>query len=221
MSTHRSATPRRRRRSGRVRALLSLGAVAVLATGMSVKGTFAFWTDAATATTGSFTAGKLDITLNGQLAGASNNGGTTPITSIALTGMFPGESAAYTFPLATTADSIGVTYTVAGYVVSGALSPALRFTLHTGAAGTPQTTNGVRTGSCTGPRISAEADQTIAATSTMNSPTPLVTTAQPLAAGATQTICVLVRMDPNAGNGVQGASLVAGLTFNAKQVNAP
>lgn len=215
MSTHRAATPRRRR-TGRTRAILSLGAVAVLATGMSVKGTFAFWTDAASANAGGFTSGTLDITVNGQLAGQPNNGGTTTIASLTLGNMTPGESVAAAFPVKNEG-TIPLVYTLTGTGSGGlAVANGLQYSVTFGA--TPSNTGtaagGNRAGSC-GATASTDANtQLLTAT-----PTTFATN-RPLAVGATDTVCVVARLNTNAPNNLQGLSGNASFLFDSKQVGA-
>jgi hypothetical protein len=224
MSTHMQTGPhpaptsrrRRRRVSGRTRALVSLAAVAVLATGLSVKGTFAFWTDSATLQTGAFSSGSLDITLNGALTGP---GGTTSLTTpvFALSGMVPGESIAGFFPLAN-AGTVGLTWTASG-TATGTGAPYYTFQLFSGAsAGTNTGTaaNGNRSGACTG-GASLGAPQTLSATSA-----PLSATARALVASTgTENVCVIALLPTTADNTAQGKTVTASVVFDAKQVGAP
>lgn len=203
MSTHRADTPKvRRSRSGRARALLSLGAVAILASGFSIKGTFAFWTDSATVQTGSFQSGNLDITLNGGLVG---QGGSTTLTALALTNMAPGEAVAANVTLAN-AGSIGLTYTISG-TASGDLAPGMRISLFRGAASTAS-----RVMTCSGTQIGA--------TATLSSIATTFGAAQALATGGTDDLCVRVELPLTADNSFQSKTMTASLVFDAKQVGA-
>ncbi|WP_139978657.1 TasA family protein [Nocardioides litoris] len=217
MSSHRAPKTRRapRRRSGRTRAIISLGAIAVLATGMSVKGTFAFWTDAATASTGSFTSGTLDISVNGALA--QQNGGTTALTAFKMDTMVPGESVAFSFPVKNEG-TVPFTYKVTG-TGSGALAVAngLQYAVYFGSAATNTGTAaaGTRAGACG------------TATATDSNTTPLTSTSatltnadRTLAPTATETVCVIARLNFNAGNDLQGKSGSATLVLDSKQVGA-
>lgn len=190
---------------------MSLGAVAVLATGLSVKGTFAFWTDSATMQTGSFSSGTLDITLGGQLVG---NGGTWNNTAFAVATMMPGESQAVSFAVANNG-TVGLTYTVSG-TAAGALAPSMQFSVYPGtASNTGTAAAGNRTGTCTGTALAT--NQVLSAVSTT-----LVGTARALAAPAgTENICVIARFNSAAGNNTQGQTMTASLVFDAKQVGAP
>lgn len=222
MSTHRSDHRAPRRRStGRVRALVALAAVAVLATGMSVRGTFAFWTDTATLKTGDFASGTLDITLDDRLAGPGtvNNPGTYANTSFALTAMLPGESVALSFPI----KNIGttpLTYTVAGTGTGNlAVADGMRYSVTFGASqnNTGTAANGDRTGTCNGNPPTDASTQVLGSTST------------PLANGAVRTlqptgldqVCILARLSSTAGNTLQNQSGSASITFSAKQIGAP
>lgn len=213
MSNHRSST-KRRRRTGRTRAIISLGAVAVLATGMSVKGTFAFWSDSATATTGSFSSGTLDITLNNLLAGP---GGTTNIPALTLSLMVPGESVSASFPIANNG-TVGLNYTISGSAI-GDLAPFMQFTVTSGTANTATGTAaaGNRAGTCSGPALVTNATLTSATQVLMSTPRNLT----PAGATKTENICVMARLNPDADDTAQTKTMSsASLVFNAKQVGA-
>ena len=202
--------PRGRRGSGRARALMSLAAVAVLATGVSVKGTFAFWTDSATLQTGSFSSGTLDVTLGGQLTG---QGGTWSPAGFSLTNLVPGESQAFSFAVAN-AGTVGLTYTVSG-TATGGLAPSMQFSIHPGTASNSGTAAaGNRTGSCTGAALATNVVLSGTATT-------LVGTPRSLAAGSgTENICVIARLDPAANNSAQGLTMSANLVFDSRSVGA-
>jgi predicted ribosomally synthesized peptide with SipW-like signal peptide len=217
MSAHRSSStprrrPRRRGRSGRVRALMSLGAVAALSTGLSVQGTFAFWTDNATVTAGGFTAGTLDLKVDSKLGGT---GGTTAITTLTADKLLPGESIAATFPVEN-AGNTPLTYTLTGTGSGGlAVTNGLQYSLTFGAAAdnTPSA-NGLRNGRCGG------VQSTDTNTQVLNSTARTYATDRALAVGATDTVCVVVRLSSAAGNTLQGLVGNATFQFDAKQVGA-
>lgn len=203
MSTHRADSTRRRRsRSGRARALLSLGAVGVLATGLSVKGTFAFWTDAATVRTGSFQSGNLDITLDGGLTG---QGGTTTISALSLSNMVPGESVAANVAVAN-AGSVGLTYTIVG-TASGELASGMQLSVFTGTASATS-----RTMTCSGTQVGS--------TTTLSAAAATFGAARSLASSGTETLCVRAELPLSADNSLQGTTMTASLVFDAKQVGA-
>lgn len=208
----RRAAPRRRT-SGRARALLTLGAVGALALGLGAQGTFAFWTDEATVTTGSFASGTLDITLNGALAGAPNNGGTTNLSALALANMVPGESIAVAFPVAN-AGTTPLTYTATG-TATGALASSMQFSVYPGtASNTGTAAANTRAGACTGSAIAT--NQVLTASSAA-----VIGTPRSLAPAASESICVIARLDSAAGNATQSQTMSASLVFSAKQVGAP
>lgn len=198
---------------GRTRALMSLGAVAFLALGLGAQGTFAFWTDSATVTTGSFTSGTLDITLDGKLSGAANEGGTTTLPDFTLSAMVPGESQAVSFPVAN-AGSVGLTYLVNGSA-TGALAPEMQFTVATGTATNGGTAAaGTRNGTCSGANLATNQVLNGAAS-------PVVATPRALAPSASESICVIARLNTAAVNSAQGKTMNASLIFSSKQVGAP
>lgn len=185
-----------------------LGAVVLLG---SVQGTFAFWSDEASMSTGSLTAGTLDVTLDGNLAGRANDGGTWTQTTFALDAMLPGESRATSFAVRNAGTS-GLTYAVAGSA-TGALAPALRFSVYAGgaAANTGTAAAGNRAGSCAGAAVAT--DVTLAAASAV-----LTATRRTLASGASEQVCVIARLTLDAANGMQGATATATFAFNGRQV---
>lgn len=217
MSSHRARRrPWPRRVSGRSRALLSLAAVGALAVGMGTQGTFAYFTDKATATTGSFTAGTLDVTLNGSASttGLANNPGTTTVASFTLGTMVPGESVATTIAVAS-AGSVPFVYTVSG-TAPGTLATGLAFSVYAGTANAATGTQaaGTRAQTCSGTALATNV--VLAATST-----PLVSTARNLAAAGSENLCVIATLSTSAANALQGATTTANIVFDAKQVNAP
>lgn len=202
--------PRRRGRTAVAVAAL-LGAVLVL---MGGQGTFAFWTDNANVSTGNFSSGTLDITLNGQLKGPTGAGGTTPVAALSLANMVPGESVAATFPIAnegTVPLAYSVTGTGAGEL---AVVNGLQYAVVPGtASNTGSAAAGNRSGSCNG-SVTSDGSTTLLT----GTPSPLLTPARTLTAGSTATICVVVRLHSDAPNSMQGKSGTALLRFNATQV---
>ncbi len=208
-------TPRRRR-SGRTRALIALAAVVVLATGLSVRGTFAFWTDSATVQGGTFSSGTLDITLDGNLAGAANNGGTWTNTSFALTTMLPGESIAMSFPLRNVG-TVPVTYNLVGtgsggLAATNGLQYSVAFGVNSANSGTVAAGN--RAGTCGG-TASTDANTTL-----LTAGGHTYVSNRALAAGAQETVCVVARLNSNAPNSLQNLNGSASFLFDAKQVGA-
>lgn len=219
MSTHRTDTRSTTRRRGRGRAVLSLAVVAFLATGMSVKGTFASWTDSATMSTGSFASGTLDITLNGQLVGpgTTNNPGTWTNNTFALTNVVPGESVATSFPVKNNGLS-GLKYNVTGTATGGlAVSGGMQYAVYFGVTATNTGTEaaGNRAGACGGTTPTDANGTTLTGTSGS------LAADRTLAAGVTETVCIVARLNSTAGNGLQGLTTTASLVFNARQLTAP
>ena len=222
MSTHRSDHRAPRRRStGRVRALVALAAVAVLATGMSVRGTFAFWTDTATLKTGDFASGTLDITIDDRLAGPGvvNNPGTYTNSAFALSAMLPGESVALSFPIKNVGTT-PLTYSVTGTGTGGlAVANGMQYSVTFGAAqnNTGTAAAGTRSGTCGG-AASTDANTQVLGT------TPVAlgnSSNRPLAPGTLDQVCVIARLSSAAPNALQGLSGSASIIFDAKQVGGP
>jgi hypothetical protein len=220
MSTHRSETdaaPRRERRGrGRRRAALALTGVALVTTGASVEGTFAAFTDSATMSTGTFSTGTLDVTLNGMLGGP---GGTWANNSFTIANLVPGESVAVSFPVGS-AGTAPLKYTVRATGSGGlAVANGLQYAVYFGNASNVATNTGTaaasnRTGACGG---TTPTD----ATATNVTSTPVTFPGErTLAAGASETVCIVARLNSQAGNGLQGQTSTASFVFDARQVNA-
>lgn len=201
-------SPRRFRRavtSARTRAILTLGVVL----GLGTVGTMAYWTDDAAVATGGFTAGSLDLRVDG-----TNEGKPSPYTANQLTAanLAPGESIAQAFTV-NNAGSVGFTYTATG-TAAGALGPNLRFAVYSGGtpttAGTQASNN--RVGSCTG--VLQHASSQLTGQSVISTP-PTV------APGQAQNFCVVVRLDPNTPIGQGGATGSATFSLTAVQVQVP
>ena len=162
MSSHRASrrTVRKPRRqpdpdvsmgwSVRIRALLSLGVVL----GFGAVGTAAYWTDQATLAGTTFTAGTLDLKLDGNLAGP---GGSYTKTSLGITNLIPGESVAVTVSVQN-AGTVGFKYTAKAYN-TGDLSSGLRWTVVANSTASNSGTEaaGTRAGSCCGGTTTASA----------------------------------------------------------------
>lgn len=207
MSEHRATSRRtvRRspRRSGRVRAVLSLGIVL----GLGAVSTMAFWTDTATVSTGGFVAGTLDLRVDG-----ANEGKPAPYVANQLSALnlAPGESVAASFTV-NNAGSVGFTYTATG-TAAGVLGPNLRFTVRTnavaGTIGTQAANN--RVGSCTGGTL-----QVGPAALTGQS---VIATPPTVAPGGSQTFCVVVTLDQNTPITQGGTTGTATFNLTATQV---
>lgn len=205
--SHRAAP----RRSGRVRAGLAMCAVAAVGAGLGAQGTFAFWTDSGTANTGSFVSGTLDITLNGALAG---NGGATAL-SFSANALLPGESVAFSFPVRNNG-STPLSYSLAATGSGGlAVTNGLQYSVTFGqtAVNTGSADQGTRAGACG--TAATDANTTLLTGTATN----FVTAAAPrsLAVNASETACLVVRLNSSAPNALQNLSGAASFVFSAKQ----
>ncbi|MBC7630673.1 TasA family protein [Aeromicrobium sp.] len=182
-------------RSTPVRAVLSLGVVF----GFGAVGTLAYYTDNATLTGGTFTAGTLDIKLDGV-----NNNPAGFTTSFAMNNMQPGDSKSASVSVQN-AGSLAFTYTATG-TAPGGLAPSLVFRVFAGGTFSGST--------CTG------GTETFPAAPLGTSNTSVITANRLMAAGGTEMFCVTATMPVGTTTG-QGLSTTASFTFNAKQVGAP
>ena len=160
MSEHRApANTRRtsRHRSGRVRALLSLG----IALGLGAVGTFAFWTDDVVISGSAFTAGTLDLKVNNSDAYAT--------TSLSMSAMVPGNTSAELLTVKN-AGTAALKYTLTGgltgtdaaaYNTAG----ALKLTILSGATITGSGNSATCTGRSTLQKVRSRARSCVASTS--------------------------------------------------------
>ena len=197
--------------SRRIRGLLSLGIIA----GIGGVGTLAYWTDDAAVTTGSFTAGTLDVTINDALSGPANNGGTTSDAGFALSDMIPGESVARTVKIGN-AGTIPLAYTAKAWN-SGGLASGLRWTAVAGSAASNSGTAaaGNRTGSCSSGTTTAT---NVTIGTSAGAATTVVSPARTISIGAFENVCVIAKVDAGAGNGLQGTSASATIMVNGVQL---
>ena len=203
-----SAERPRRKRTGRVRAVLTVG----LLVGIGAAGTQAFWTDSATLSSSPITSGRLDLMLDGALTG---QGGTYTKTSFAIADMIPGEATATSFPVAN-GGSVALTYTATA-TASGLLPSQMTFQFYLGgtATNTGTAAAGNRNGTCTG-TLQTGAPGTLTST-----PQAVITPLRQLNAGSQETICIVARLQATAGNAVQGLTTTAELQFSAERLGAP
>lgn len=200
MSEHRApANTRRtsRHRSGRVRALLSLG----IALGFGAVGTFAFWTDDVVISGSAFTAGTLDLKVNNSDAYAT--------TSLSMSAMVPGNTSAELLTVKN-AGTAALKYTLTGglagtdaaaYNTAG----ALKLTILSGAT----ITGSGNSATCTG------GTSVYPATALTNVTTTAIigTRRGPIAAAGTEVLCFQITFDAAAPTGLQGKTATA--TFTA------
>lgn len=189
--------------STRTRALLTLGVVL----GLGSVSTLAYWTDQAAVNTGDFSSGTLNLKVDNVEGNPTAYGWST----FNATNLVPGESVAATFSV-DNAGSVPFTYTATGNA-SGELAGNMTWTVKTGATAGNGTVSGLRTGTCSGGTAQV-ADVTLSGASV----TP---TAGSVAAGGSQTFCVIAKLD--AGTPLSQGGKSASATFNvtAKQVGAP
>ncbi len=225
MSDH--AAPRRtragsrraqRQRTGRIRAVLALGTVL----GLGAVGTMAYWTDTATMSTGSLSAGELDIGLDDTFLDGA--GGSYPNSSIAVPSLVPGESIAFTVKV-NNRGTTPLTYTAAA-TASGALATLntapvtsanrLQWNVFVSGSATNSGSEagGDRLGTCSG-------SQTYAPAVLGGASTTVIGTAQTIATGGSQNICIRVSLPTAAPNELQNTTATGLFVFDAKQVGAP
>ncbi|MFT4009139.1 MAG: SipW-dependent-type signal peptide-containing protein [Nocardioidaceae bacterium] len=174
------------RTSERVRAVLALGLVA----GLGATGTMAAWTDEATATSGMFSTGTVDILLGSPLA---DDNPTDFSTGFAMTDMAPGSSQDAVLQV-NNAGTLPVTYALSS-ASTGTLGSALTISVYASTSGAT---------SCTG---------TALASGTASSASLL--TARALAAGASEYLCFRAALPASADSSVAGTSATLTLTFTA------
>lgn len=214
MSSH-HATPRRAagrtglRGSARLRALLGLGLVGVLAT----TGTFAFWTDDVAITGTTFTAGTLDLQVNDSDTSVST-------TTLGMAVMVPGNTSAEVLTLKNNGTA-PLKWTMTGGLTgtdAGAFGTAGSLALTVSAGGT-------RSGSGNSATCSGGTTLVNEVALTATTTTGLVTTRQPVAAAmappATQTLCFQVTLDAAAPSSLQGKTASATFTVTGTSDVSP
>ena len=193
----------RRRRSGRIRALLGLGVLL----GLGYTGTFAYWTDQATIEGDSLAAGTLNLKVDGLEADP------TPATwSLGANNLVPQESVAAAMTVQN-AGTVPFTYTATAAGSGDAqMLTDMTFRTYVGGGPTNNTSGGLRVGSCGGSLMS-----TLTLSGTAQSAVPI----QSLAVSGSQQVCVVATLIATAATADQGKSVSATYVFNAKQVGAP
>ncbi|MFC9515175.1 SipW-dependent-type signal peptide-containing protein [Nocardiaceae bacterium NPDC056970] len=179
----------------RTRAVASLGIVL----GLGAIGTLAAWSDTATATSGVFSTGSVDLRLNGD----PGNPTAYNFATLTKSNMMPGNSVAATLPV----QNSGVapfTYTMAAAAATSALAPALLVTVSTG------TSNGT---ACTGGTAIAT-DVPMVSGGSAN----VITTPRTLNDGGSETLCFQVKVSPSAPTTAQGQTVNASFNFTATNV---
>lgn len=196
MGRHNSTNATRSTRTGGVclRALLSLGMVA----GLGAVGTLAAWTDEATATA-TFSAGKLDLTLNGDPDDAVD------LTSLSMTNMYPAVQKAAIVGVSNTG-TLPFTYNITAGGATSALLSALTVAVYETDATGQLSTNGT---TCVG--------KLLAASSTTFDAAELLSVDRPLGPTSSEQLCIQVTLPGNAANELQGTTAEALFTFVADQ----
>lgn len=212
MASHRAAAPSRGRgrwwTSVRLRAALSLGVLV----GFGAVGTAAYWTDQATLASTTFTAGTLDLTLDGNLSG---QGGSYTKSSLTLTDMIPGESVAVTVSVQNSG-TVGLKYTASAYNTGG-LASGLRWTVvaNSTSSNSGSASSGNRAGSCSSGTTTASS---VTLSTSSGSPTTVIGTPRTLASSASENVCIIAALSSSADNSLQGQSATGTFVFDAAQV---
>lgn len=189
--------------STRARAVLGLGAVL----GLSVTGTFAFWTDSVAITGQTLTSGTIDLQA-GATAGTTANAFTT--TTLGASTMVPGDSVAQVLVLKN-AGNVPLKWTAKGGLVNA--NDAAAF--NTQAALRLTITDGAPTGSA--PNVTCTAGSTtyvsdVAMTNVVT--TDIIATRQAAIAGAgTKTLCISIKLSPTADQAALSGGKIATSAF--------
>ncbi|TQF69065.1 hypothetical protein FK531_09815 [Rhodococcus spelaei] len=175
---------------GKPRAIASLGIVL----GLGAIGTLAAWSDSATATSGVFSTASVDLQLNGS------SGPAVGFTTLTKTGMMPNDSVAAVLPVKNNGTA-AFSYTMAAAATTAPeLAPFLKVTITTGAS------NGT---TCAGTAVATNV--ALVSGGSAN----LISTARPLAGGASESLCFQVTLDPMVTTAAQGKTVNTSFNFNA------
>lgn len=221
--SERTTTTSKRRRVSRLDAVRAIAALG-LALGLGATGSFAYWSDHARGTGGTFTAGQLDVVVNGELATLANLDGTWSEASYRVDDLLPGESRAFMVTASNTGSGdIPFDLRMDAYA-TGALAPALRFAFYSGGAATNSdpatnvTATTYRTGSCSGTQLIGPL-VTLGASAA--SPTTIIGTKLDTPVGTSHDYCVRVTLDNTATTwndaSKQGAQGVLTMVFRGTQ----
>lgn len=177
---------------GKPKAIASLGIVL----GLGAIGTLAAWSDSATATSGVFSTGSIDLQLNG------NQGNPTAyaFTTLSKSGMMPGASVAAALPVQNTGTT-PFNYTMSANSTTSVAAPYLKVIVSTG------TSNGT---TCSGGTVIANNVPLVS-----GGGANLIQTARPLANGGSETLCFQVTLDSAAPTAVQNQTVNTSFNFNA------
>jgi predicted ribosomally synthesized peptide with SipW-like signal peptide len=205
-----------RLRSVRVR-LWAVLAVAVLVT-LGVTGTYAYWTDSATVSTGPLGSGKLDLKVGASTADQlTEPGGTWTYDAFAIADLLPGESVAASFVVGNGGSTpLKYTGTVAtsNNELYNTTTPGLQVTVTTGgtAGNTGSQSTGNRTGSCSGGTATQVTNANVSTTMAQINASAITL----MPAGKT-TYCVVAKLATTSPTTMQGKSVVLQFVFEATQ----
>ncbi|WP_018177865.1 hypothetical protein [Jongsikchunia kroppenstedtii] len=188
----------------RLRALASLGMIL----GLGAAGTLAQWSTSVNAATGVFSTGSIEMKLNG-------NRPTYAFTALNQLNLAQGGSVAGMLPVQNTG-MVNFTYVAnattadAGTATYGSASAAIlaqNMTLTAYAGGSVSGSAGSQT--CTsGTQISSQALST-------GAPVNIISTARPLAASASENLCIQIKVSPTAPIGARMSAVSVAMQFTA------
>ncbi|RVW00080.1 SipW-dependent-type signal peptide-containing protein [Rhodococcus spongiicola] len=188
---------------GRPRALASLGIVL----GLGAVATSAAWSDTATATSGVFSTGSIDLQIDGQ----DGNPDAYAFTAWSKSGLYPGERSSAKLPVQNTGTT-PLSYTITASASSSDLAPYMVYVLKDGE---PNGESGNRcSGNDLGPVTWMEKGGT---TDAFDAP-------RTLAPGESEYVCFQIRLHPDAAdtadtnNSVEGKSVDVAFNFHATAV---
>lgn len=230
MASHRAARAAGRRRAeaprrwfgrGRTRSILALGTVLALA----VTGTSAYWSDSATVSGITITAGSMDLRFSplvgdsGDWSGAAGLGAGYTAGHLTIADLTPGESKAFNLAVRNFGDP-DLTY--AATVTRGGswtyTGDPIQVRFYAGAVNA-NTVTYPRTGTCNGSALTGGAVTVTASTSpVIASPRTLTGGLGTPANGQKEQLCVVISMVTGAANANQGASGTMTFDFQAEQV---
>ncbi|MGV8873903.1 MAG: SipW-dependent-type signal peptide-containing protein [Rhodococcus sp. (in: high G+C Gram-positive bacteria)] len=167
--------------SARARAIMSIGIVL----GLGAVGTLAAWSDTATATSGTFTTGKLDIKVGNPAVDNNPPAFSTSLTNAAI---FPGDTVAAGLLVTNAAGSVANTYTISVLASDATLGNLLNSSVHSGSP---------VSGACSGSPVSTVTG--LGTSKLFQQTTPTVgNLTRTLTVGQTDQLCISVTMPSTA-----------------------
>ncbi|AOW92861.1 hypothetical protein BFN03_09740 [Rhodococcus sp. WMMA185] len=180
--------------SGKPRAFASLGIVL----GLGAIGTLAAWSDSATATSGVFSTGSIDL----EVAGEQGNPDAYAFAAFSTAGMYPGDRVSAALPVTNTG-SVPFTFTIEAVSSNSDMAPYMNTLLEDGE---PNSDSGNR---CSGNRIGSETRLV------KNGSVELLDEPITVAPGETQNVCFQTRLVTDTPPSVEGESLDVSFNFHA------